>query len=183
MSKFTLLWEKILDSSLWEEAYHVRIVWIAILAMKNNEGKVLCTTKALSRRANVTLEECQEAIKKFLSPDADPARRNDGFQGRRLEVLPDGWMVINHEKYQFSSEAKREYWRQKKAEQRMREDLNHQHPKKKITTLRDHLRQMSKNDPITKADKASMRKLMAKNQAPKEDFEPTEFEKEYDIQS
>lgn len=113
---FALLWSKILDSSIWMESKETRLVWITMLAMKDSQGRVICSPKALAHRARVEVEECGEALRLFLSPDIESGSKVD--EGRRLREIPGGWQIINHEMYRFSTEARREFWREQKRKQR-----------------------------------------------------------------
>lgn len=113
---FTLLWSKILDSSIWMESKEARLVWITMLASKNSDGNVFASPKALAHRARVEPEACAEALKKFLSPDPESTSKED--EGRRIREIPGGWFIINHEEYRFSTEAKREFWKEQKRKQR-----------------------------------------------------------------
>jgi hypothetical protein len=115
---FVLLWSKILQSSIWDEHTATRVVWITMLAMKDENGLVVSTFDSLRRAANVTPEECQVALDKFLAPD--PASGSTADEGRRIRKAHGGWTIINHEKYRYSSEERRIYWREKKAEQRQK---------------------------------------------------------------
>lgn len=120
MSGFALLWGKILDSSLWiKETKETRLVWVAILAMKNQEGVVQSSVVGLADRAKVSVEECRKALKVFLSPDPDDTSKVE--EGRRIREVPGGWQVINNDLYRYSTEEKREFWRQQKADQRARD--------------------------------------------------------------
>lgn len=116
---FSLLWGKILRSSIWLESKETRIVWITMLALKDKDGLVLGSLRGLAHTARVEPEECAEAIQKFLSPDPDSSTPGD--DGRRIEVVPGGWHILNHEKYQFSTEARRLMWAENKRRQRMKE--------------------------------------------------------------
>lgn len=117
MNGFSLLWSKILDSSLWvKESKETRLVWITMLAMKNSEGVVQASAVGLADRAKVTPGECREALRIFLSPDPDDTSKVE--EGRRIREIAGGWQIINHDLYRFSTEAKREFWRKTKAEQR-----------------------------------------------------------------
>lgn len=117
MSGFALLWGKILESSIWiKESKETRLVWITMLAMKNSEGIIQASVVGLADRAKVSDEECRKALKVFLSPDPDDTSKVE--QGRRIREIPGGWQIVNHDLYRFSTEAKREYWRQTKADQR-----------------------------------------------------------------
>jgi len=119
---FTLFWSKMLDSSIWMEDGPTRLVWITMLLMKNEEGVVkTASVKALAHRARVSVEECQRALEIFLSPDTETATGKE--DGRRIERGGEGWKIINHEDYRYSSEARREFWRRIKAEERAKKGL------------------------------------------------------------
>jgi hypothetical protein len=117
VSGFALLWGKILDSSIWiKESKETRLVWITMLAMKDQEGRVYSSVIGLADRAKVSQEECRKALKIFLSPDKDDTSKVE--DGRRIREIRGGWEIINNDLYRYSSEEKREFWRQQKAAQR-----------------------------------------------------------------
>lgn len=117
MNGFALLWGKILESSLWvSESKETRLVWITILAMKNSDGVIQASVVGLADRAKVSPGECRSALKVLMAPDPDDTSKVEG--GRRIREIPGGWQVINNDLYRFSTEAKREFWRVTKAEQR-----------------------------------------------------------------
>jgi len=115
---FTLLWAKILDSSIWMESKETRLVWITMLAMKDADGVVRAAPKALAHRARVTEAECASALKTLREPD--PQSSTPAHDGRRIADLEGGggWQILNHELYRFSTDAKRAFWREQKAAQR-----------------------------------------------------------------
>lgn len=96
MAGYTKLHSTILDSSVWAESIATRIVWITMLAMADQNGIVQASTGGLARRANVTREECDEALAVFLGPDPDS---RDGTTGERIEKVAGGWLVLNHANY------------------------------------------------------------------------------------
>lgn len=117
MNGFALLWGKILQSSIWvKESKETRLVWITMLAMKDFEGRIQSSVVGLADRAKVSAEECRAALIILMSPDSDDTSHVE--DGRRIREIPGGWEVVNHDLYRFSTEAKREFWRQAKAEQR-----------------------------------------------------------------
>lgn len=119
MNGFALLWGKILRSSIWvKESKETRLVWITLLAMKDAEGIIQASVVGLADAAKVSVPECKKALKIFLSPDPDDTSKVE--QGKRIREVPGGWQIVNHDLYRFSTEAKREFWRQQKAEQRKR---------------------------------------------------------------
>jgi hypothetical protein len=122
MSEFSLLHGSILNSSVWVlGSKDERLVWITILAMKDKDGIVKSSMVGLADRAKVTLEECAAAVKKFLEPDPEDTSKVE--EGRRLREVSGGWEVVNHHYYRFSSEERRELWRQQKAAERARKAI------------------------------------------------------------
>lgn len=120
VNNFALLWGKILDSSIWvKESKETRLVWITLLAMKDQVGQVHASVIGLADRAKVSLDECKSALSIFLNPDPDDTSGVEG--GRRIRNIPGGWEIINHDLYRFSTDSKREFWRQQKAEYRARQ--------------------------------------------------------------
>ena len=122
---YAKLWASILDSSVWSEPEGHRIVWITMLAMKDKDGFVGASVDGLARRANIDEERVQAALDAFLAPD--PRSRNRNNEGRRIQVVPRGWLVLNHEYFQGlqDHEARRAYERNRKALQRRRESPGH----------------------------------------------------------
>jgi hypothetical protein len=94
---YTKLFSTIVTSSIWSEDDATRIVWITMLALSNKDGEILAALPGLARMAGVSMEACQKAIEKFLGPD--PHSRTKEEEGRRLEVIDGGWVLINHAKY------------------------------------------------------------------------------------
>lgn len=104
MSGFVKLDSRILQSSIWAEDYSTRVVWITILALADCTGKVDSSVSGLYRAANVTQEECVAAIEKLESPDKDS--RSQEYEGRRIERIEGGWLVLNYSKYRQHSYSK-----------------------------------------------------------------------------
>ncbi len=107
---YNKIFTKILDSSIWLEQAHVRLVWITMIAMQDKDGLVsLSGVGNVAQRARVSDQEAADAIHILESPDT----RNPGqeHEGRRLERIPGtGWVVINSKKYRdivFAEEARR----------------------------------------------------------------------------
>ena len=118
---YVMVWEKILDSSVWELSAETRIVWITILCMKGRDGLVRATLHALARRSNVNPEAAAKAVAALSAPDQFSGSKEK--DGRRIIAVEGGWRVVNHDKYRFTTDARREYWRIKKSEERERKGL------------------------------------------------------------
>jgi hypothetical protein len=116
---FSLLWTKILRSSLWiGGTKDVRLLWITLLALKDKDGFVESSFPGLADAAKLTQDECRAALEVLTSPDPHDTSGVD--QGIRVKKVDGGWTVTNHDKYRFSTEAKREFWREQKADARAR---------------------------------------------------------------
>jgi len=94
---YTKLFSTIVTSSIWTADDATRIVWITMLAISDKNGEIHASIPGLARLAGVSLEACEKAITTFLSPDAYSRTKED--EGRRLEVIDGGWMLLNHAKY------------------------------------------------------------------------------------
>ena len=98
MSMYNKLFTKILDSSIWLEDTPTRIVWLTMIAAMDEKGYCQFASVAnVAHRARVTPDEAAEAIRCLESPDANSSDPEN--EGRRLERVPGGWMVLNSEKH------------------------------------------------------------------------------------
>lgn len=95
---YNKLFTSILDSSIWLETTPTRIVWVTLLAAMDEDGFVrMATVSNLAGRARVTLEEASDAVKALEGPDVHCPEQE--HQGRRIERVDGGWMVLNSRKY------------------------------------------------------------------------------------
>ena len=119
---FTKLFSSITESTIWCEPDRTRLVWICMLAMADQYGRVWASVPGLANRARVPLEDAQKALDAFLSPD--PYSRTPDFEGRRIEPIDGGWRLLNHEKYrairdeESIKESKRKYINARRAAER-----------------------------------------------------------------
>jgi hypothetical protein len=98
---FTKLDSGIVDSSIWSEPLSTRILWITLLAKSDENGFVACSKPGLCRAANISEEDFKEALNTLESPDTNS--RSTEFEGRRIEHVEGGWIILNYLKYrQFS---------------------------------------------------------------------------------
>ena len=110
---FVKLSKNILDSTIFEEPYHVRLVWISCLLLADKNGNFRCTPQALARRANVTLEEAEDALNRLTSPD--PNSTSPEADGRRIEIVSQNeFSITNFKKYKLMKDPDEE--REKGAE-------------------------------------------------------------------
>ncbi len=95
---YNKVFTKILDSSIWLESYPTRIVWLTFLAAMDQDGMCQFASVAnLARRAIVTPDEARAALRVLESPDLDSSDPDN--EGRRVERVPGGWVVLNAKKY------------------------------------------------------------------------------------
>lgn len=95
---YNKIFTKILDSSIWLETDSTRIVWLTLIAAMDETGFTQFASPAnLAHRARVSLEAVDSAIKVLEGPDANSS--DPDHEGRRIERVPGGWMVLNAGKY------------------------------------------------------------------------------------
>lgn len=117
---FTKLFSSITESTVWCEPDSTRIVWITMLAMADRKGRVWGSIPGLANRARVTLQQCENALITFKSPDR--YSRTPDHEGRRIADIDGGWVLLNYEKHravqddQSILESKRRYAARRRAE-------------------------------------------------------------------
>ena len=118
---YTKLFSTILDSTIWTEPWHIKGVWITMLAMADKDGIVQASVPGLARRATVSTEECVEALARFEQPDE--WSRTPDHDGRRIETVQGGWKLLNYSNYRakMSAEDRRAYKAAKQREYRERD--------------------------------------------------------------
>ena len=122
---YTKLFGTIMSSTIWQEPKETKVLWITMLAMADRDGRVDASIPGLANIAGLTIPETETALKTLLSPD--PYSRTKVADGRRIEEVPGGWVLINHGKYRdmMSVEARREYLRRKQQEYRAKDKAEH----------------------------------------------------------
>ena len=100
---FTKLFSTIVDSTVWREEMHVKVVWITMLAKANRNGDVLASVPGLADAARVSLDQCVEALARLSAPDA--WSRTKEHEGRRIVEVDGGWRLLNYPKYRELRDA------------------------------------------------------------------------------
>lgn len=118
MNTYTKLSSGITKSSVWSEPYHVRVVWISFLAEKDMNGFVAASKSGMIRICNVTPEEFEDAVTVLESPDPDS--RTPDNDGRRLQKVDGGWIVLNHFLYRDMLSGSPEAIKKRKQRERKR---------------------------------------------------------------
>ncbi len=99
MTGYTPLFEKIVDSSLWLEPDFVVKIFITMMAKKDKDNVVRGSAFNISQWAKKTELEVLEALKILAAPDTRRLEPQE-FEGRRVEKVEDGWLMLNGKTYQ-----------------------------------------------------------------------------------
>lgn len=95
---FTKVYKSMLTSSIWTtphpRLHMIRCVWMTLMLMADRHGFVHSSVPGLAAQAVVTLEEAQEALEMFRSPD--PYSRSKENEGRKLLDVDGGWFLLNY---------------------------------------------------------------------------------------
>jgi hypothetical protein len=95
---YNKLFASILDSSVWLQEPTTKVVWVTLIAAMDQDGFAhFSAPQNLANRAVLSLKDTETAIKILESPDPDSADKE--FEGRRIERVPGGWIVLNAKKY------------------------------------------------------------------------------------
>ena len=95
---YNKLFTKILDSSIWLEPTTTRLIWLTMIAAMDEDGFVQFASVAnLAHRARIDLPDAEKAVECLESPD--PNTPDDEHEGRRIERVPGGWVILNAGKY------------------------------------------------------------------------------------
>ncbi len=119
MDTYCKLYSSIITSTIWCEDHATRIVWISMLALKDRDGFVAGSVPGFAAVARVSIEEMRAAVAKLSSPDPDSNCQD--FEGRRIERVDGGWLILNHEKYRDKPDAERRKEQMREASRRYRE--------------------------------------------------------------
>jgi hypothetical protein len=99
MTGYTPIFSKIVDSSLWCESDVVVKVFLTMLAKKDADGIVRGNAFNISQWAKKTEQEVLEALRILSAPDTRRLEPQP-HEGRRIERVPEGWLMLNAEVYQ-----------------------------------------------------------------------------------
>ena len=88
------IFSRIVDSSLWGEPDFVVKVFITMLALKERDHVVRMSAYAIGERAKKTEKEVLEALSILASEDKRRLEPQP-FDGRRIEKVEGGWLILN----------------------------------------------------------------------------------------
>jgi hypothetical protein len=115
VNSFTPLWSGIVDSSIWDEPDHVVKVFCTMLALKDSDHVVRLNAYQLSKRSRKTEVEVLDALRILASPDQRRQEKQE-YEGRRIELREDGWLILNGEKYREMMQKENERHRNLRAQ-------------------------------------------------------------------
>jgi hypothetical protein len=125
---FAKLFSSITESSLWGEQKEVRLLFVSMLARADSTGFVEASLPGLARMANLTVAEVEMALEVLEGPD--PHSKNPEFEGRRIDKVDGGWMLLNYDSYRNrrSDEDRRgymrDYMRERRSAERRKQSVN-----------------------------------------------------------
>jgi hypothetical protein len=108
---YAKLFRSIAASTIVSEPLATRWLWVTMISQANKHGHVYASIPGLARIANITVQEVEAALTCFMSPD--PYSRSSENEGRRIEEIDGGWLLLTHAKYAAvrSTEERAEYKR------------------------------------------------------------------------
>lgn len=150
-----------MDSSLWEEKPYVRVLFMTMLALKDADFVVRLDEYRLHKKANITQEETLEALKILSSPDRRRTLLKQEFDGRRIQKVEGGWLLLNGRKYRelMQKMKRRDYQAEWQAEYR---ELNKEAEKAAWEQLLPQMQSLTKEevDKLFQVYKAEHRKRL-----------------------
>ncbi len=97
LNGYTKLFGSIVASTIWGEDDKTRLVWVTMLALADQHGEVHASIPGLAQFSRVSVVDTEGAIIKLLAPDH--YSRTKDYDGRRIETIDGGWVLLNHAKY------------------------------------------------------------------------------------
>lgn len=157
---YTKLFASITRSTVWQEPAGTRLTWVTMLAESDQNGDVFASVPGLARLANVTVDECEAALRTFLAPD--PYSRTRDHEGRRIEEIDGGWRLLNHAKFhaigsQISRRTYKREWDRTERKPRHKPDKSDTNPTKPDKSdAPDHTRLNKEQDQKKKQPQAAL---------------------------
>jgi hypothetical protein len=116
---YAKLFSELVTSTIWCEDDQTRIVWITMLSQADKNGEVMASVPGLARLANVPVDATRKAIQILLSPDPDSRTPDD--EGRRIQPIDGGWILLNYQKYREKASSSDRAEKARIRQQRWRE--------------------------------------------------------------
>jgi hypothetical protein len=112
MNTWAPLWSGIVDSSIWLEDDVTVKVFLTMMAKKDSDHVVRANAFMIGQWAKKTEAEVLAALKVLSSPDTKRLEPQP-FEGRRIQKVEDGWLILNGEFYRqmVAKEMEKARWR------------------------------------------------------------------------
>jgi len=124
MNGYAPLFSTIVDSSIWDEDDSICKVFVTMMALKDADHIVRLTAYQIGRRCRKPEREVLDALLVLSSPDKKRVEPQE-YDGRRIQKVDAGWLVLNGEKYKqlAKDEARKSRNRRSVAAWRLRQKL------------------------------------------------------------
>lgn len=99
MDRWAPIFSRIVESSIWDENDMVCKVWVTLLALQDADHVVRKTIYAIARASRKTEKEALAALKVLSSPDRRREEPQE-FEGRRIQKVDGGWLILNGQRYE-----------------------------------------------------------------------------------
>lgn len=121
MNTWCPIWSGVTESSVWDEPDYVCKVFVTMLARKDSDHIYRGNAYNLGRQSRKSEKEVLDALKILSSPDGRRIEKQE-FNGRRIESVEDGWLILNGEKYRqkVQEEMRKARWRRAQTAKRRR---------------------------------------------------------------
>lgn len=120
MRTWTPLWSGVVGSSLWDEPDFVLKIFLTMMALKDADHVYRGSAYQLGKESRKTEPEVLEALKILASPDTKRIEPQP-FEGRRIQAVEDGWLILNGEKYRAQVQKEMKRLRDRRSQQAYRE--------------------------------------------------------------
>jgi len=119
MQSFFPLSSKVVDSSLWELPDHAVKVFITMMVKQDHDNVVRATAYNIAQWTRKPEAEVLDALKILAAPDTRRVEPQK-FEGRRIQRVEDGWLILNGAYYQdlWKVVSRRQYKTRKQREYR-----------------------------------------------------------------
>jgi hypothetical protein len=107
------IFSRIVDSSLWLEPDYVVKVFLTMMAKKDSDMVVRGSAFNISQWAKKSEQETLDALKILSSPDTKRIEKQL-YEGRRIERVEDGWLILNGKLYRDLMVAENERARKRR---------------------------------------------------------------------
>lgn len=98
MKTWAPLWSGIVTSSIWDEPDYVLKIFLTMMALKDSDHVVRLSAYQIGKFAKKGEAEVLEALKILSSPDTKRIEPQE-YEGRRIQAVEEGWLILNGQKY------------------------------------------------------------------------------------